>query len=96
MRTVKQVLRPERLRQVPEQFSWVDQALVRRHFNPPQIYQTLDGFTRRRLRALLCKRHKRSQFGHSLWASRRWPSRFFAEQGLFTLVQAHTMASQSR
>ncbi len=32
MRTVKQVLRPERLRQVPEQFSWVDQALVQRHF----------------------------------------------------------------
>ena len=32
MRTVKQVLRPERLRQMPEQFSWVDQALVQRHF----------------------------------------------------------------
>ena len=32
MRTLKQVLRPERLRQVPEQFSWVDQALVQRHF----------------------------------------------------------------
>ncbi len=32
MRTVKQVLRPERLRRVPEQFSWVDQALVQRHF----------------------------------------------------------------
>ncbi len=26
------MLRPERLRQVPEQFSWVDQALVQRHF----------------------------------------------------------------
>ena len=31
MKTVKQVLRAERLRQVPEQFSWVDQALVQRH-----------------------------------------------------------------
>ena len=36
MKTVKQavikrVLRPERLRQVPEQFSWIDQALVQRH-----------------------------------------------------------------
>ena len=31
MKTVKQVLRPERLRQVPEQFSWVDHALVQRH-----------------------------------------------------------------
>jgi hypothetical protein len=28
MRIAKQVLRPERLRLVPEQFSWVDQALV--------------------------------------------------------------------
>jgi hypothetical protein len=28
MRTVKRVLRPERLRLVPKQFSWVDQALV--------------------------------------------------------------------
>ena len=28
MRTPKQVLRPERLRLVPEQFSWIDQALV--------------------------------------------------------------------
>ena len=36
MRTVKQAvikqrLRPERLRQIPEQFSWVDHALVQRH-----------------------------------------------------------------
>ena len=29
MKIAKQVLRTERLRQVPEQFSWVDQALVR-------------------------------------------------------------------
>ena len=29
MKTVKRVLWPERLRQVPRQFSWVDQALVR-------------------------------------------------------------------
>ena len=31
MKTFKRVLRPERLRQVPEQFSWVDQALVQHH-----------------------------------------------------------------
>jgi hypothetical protein len=31
VKTVKQLLRPERLRQVPEQFSWVDHALVQRH-----------------------------------------------------------------
>ena len=32
MKTVKLVLRPERVRLVPEQFSWIDQALVQRHF----------------------------------------------------------------
>jgi len=31
VKTVKRLLRPERLRQVPEQFSWIDQALVQRH-----------------------------------------------------------------
>ena len=31
MKITKALLRPERLRQVPEQFSWVDQALVQRH-----------------------------------------------------------------
>ncbi|MEI7538858.1 MAG: hypothetical protein WCJ76_16685 [Comamonadaceae bacterium] len=32
MKTVKHVLCPERVRLVPEQFSWIDQALVQRHF----------------------------------------------------------------
>ena len=32
MKAIKELLRPERLRQVPEQFSWVDQALVQQHF----------------------------------------------------------------
>ena len=32
MKAIKQLLRPERLRQVPERFSWVDQALVQQHF----------------------------------------------------------------
>ena len=32
MRIAKQVLRPERVRQVPEQFSWIDQALVQYGF----------------------------------------------------------------
>ena len=31
MGNTKRVLRPARLRQVPAQFSWVDQALVQRH-----------------------------------------------------------------
>jgi hypothetical protein len=32
VKAIKQLLRPERLRQVPQQFSWVDQALVQQHF----------------------------------------------------------------
>ena len=32
MKPIKQLLRPERQRQVPEQFSWVDQALVQQRF----------------------------------------------------------------
>jgi len=32
VKPIKQLLRPERLRQVPQQFSWVDQALVQQHF----------------------------------------------------------------
>lgn len=31
MKIIKQVLCPERVRTVPEQFSWVDQALVQHH-----------------------------------------------------------------
>lgn len=66
------------------------------HITTPQIFQSIDGFTRRRLRAILCRRNKRPQFGRSLWASRQWPTAFFAEQGLFTLVSARAIASQSR
>ncbi|RPJ54636.1 MAG: hypothetical protein EHM23_28515 [Acidobacteria bacterium] len=32
MRINKKILRPERLRQVPAQFSWIDQRLVRENF----------------------------------------------------------------
>jgi hypothetical protein len=31
VKTVKRVLQPQRLRQVPEHFSWIDHALVQRH-----------------------------------------------------------------
>lgn len=67
-----------------------------KHGTRASTYQAVDGFVRRRLRAILCSRHHRPQFGHSLWASRQWPTLFFAEQGLFTLFQARCQASQSR
>jgi hypothetical protein len=31
VKTVKRLLRPQQLRQVPQQFSWIDHALVQRH-----------------------------------------------------------------
>jgi hypothetical protein len=44
-----------------------------------------DGWIRRRLRAMLRKREKRPGYGLSQADSRRWPNRWFAGQGLFSL-----------
>jgi RNA-directed DNA polymerase len=44
-----------------------------------------DGWLRRRLRAMLRKREKRPGYGRSRADSRRWPNRWFAAQGLFSL-----------
>jgi RNA-directed DNA polymerase len=44
-----------------------------------------DGWLRRRLRAMLRKREKRPAYGRSEADSKRWPNRWFAAQGLFSL-----------
>jgi len=44
-----------------------------------------DGWLRRRLRAMLRKREKRPGYGLSQADSQRWPNRWFAEHGLFSL-----------
>lgn len=44
-----------------------------------------DGWLRRRLRAMLRKRQKRPGYGLSKEDSKRWPNRWFAERGLFSL-----------
>src|SRR5207248_10731154 len=44
-----------------------------------------DGWLRRRLRALLRKREKRPGYGLSEADSRRWPNRWFAARGLYSL-----------
>lgn len=44
-----------------------------------------DGWMRRRLRAMLRKREKRPGFGITEDDSKRWPNRWFAAQGLFSL-----------
>ncbi len=59
-------------------------------------FNRLDGFIRRRLRALLRKQEKRPGRGHCLADHKRWNNAFFAEQGLFTMTSARDLASQSR
>lgn len=55
----------------------------------------LDGFVRRRLRAILRRQEKRPSMGLCLNDHRRWPNAYFANLGLFTMATAHR-ASQSR
>ena len=59
-------------------------------------FKGIDGFVRRRLRALLRKQRQRPGFGRCHADHQRWPNAFFASQGLFTLQEAHVLASQSR
>jgi len=59
-------------------------------------FTDIDGFVRRRLRALLRKQEKRPAFGRSLADSKRWPNAFFANKGLFTLHAAFCAARGSR
>jgi RNA-directed DNA polymerase len=59
-------------------------------------HSRLDGFLRRRLRALLRKQQKRPGAGRCHADHRRWPNVFFATAGLFTLHEARQLASRSR
>ena len=62
------------------------------------IFERLDAFTRRGLRALLRRRRKRSsRMGMSKADHQRWPKAFFAEAGLLALLApAWLSARQSR
>ena len=62
----------------------------------PLVHELMDGFIRRRLRAILRKQEKRPGIGRCLDDHLRWPNVFFATQGLFTMVTARVLASQSR
>jgi RNA-directed DNA polymerase len=59
-------------------------------------FRAMDGFVRRRLRTVLRKQQKRPGHGATWRDHRQWPNVFFAERGLFTCMQAYTLASQSR
>jgi len=60
----------------------------------PNVFQSVDGWVRSRLRAILRKRHKRP--GCSKGADhQRWPNSYFAAHGLFSLKHAFEVRRQS-
>jgi len=65
------------------------------HSTRRPVYRDLDGWLRMRLRSML----RRRQGGHGVArcqsASYKWPNRFFADHGLFSLATAHASACQS-
>ena len=62
----------------------------------PVTFKWMDGFVRRRLRAILRKHEKRPGIGICRDDHQRWPNKFFAAQGLFTMTAAWKLVSQSR
>ena len=62
----------------------------------PALFGVLDGFVRRRLRAILRKQDKRPGAGRCRGDHQRWPNAFFAQRGLFTLRTAYEQARGSR
>jgi RNA-directed DNA polymerase len=59
-------------------------------------FQKLDGFLRRRLRALLRKQEKRPGNGRCLADQQRWTNAFFADAGLFAFYPAWQTERHSR
>jgi RNA-directed DNA polymerase len=59
-------------------------------------FNSLDGFIRRRLRAVLRKQKKRPGSGRTGRDHSQWPNTFFAERGLLTMHKAYVLARQSR
>lgn len=62
----------------------------------PGVFRAIDGFVRRRLRAILRKQEKRPGIGRCRADHQRWPNAFFASHGLFTLRTAYEQARHSR
>lgn len=59
-------------------------------------FEAIDGFIRRRLRAVLRKQEKRPGFGRCRNDHTRWTNDFFANAGLFALHTAWQLASDPR
>lgn len=59
-----------------------------------EVFTTLDGWIRMRLRSILRRRAGRKGRGRGR-DNRRWPNAFFAKRGLFSMAQARALARQS-
>jgi RNA-directed DNA polymerase len=59
-------------------------------------FSSIDGFVRRRLRAVLRRQKHRPGQGRCLRDHQQWPNAFFADLGLFTMSETHRLARQSR
>lgn len=55
------------------------------------VFPTVDGYVRRRLRSLLAKRHGYTRQGYGA-AQQRWPNEWFAQCGLLSLKAEHEWA----
>ena len=64
-----------------------------KHSNPSTMRE-VDSWVRGRLRSILRKRRKRKGKGKGL-DHFRWPNRYFAKLGLYSLEQARAHGSQS-
>ena len=62
----------------------------------PALFRFVDGFVRRRLRAILRKQEKRPGIGRCRADHQRWPNAFFAAHGLFTLYAVQKPARHPR
>lgn len=58
------------------------------------VFDEVDGFIRRRLRAILLKWKRRPAFGNR-HAHALWPNSYFAARGLFSMTQAHAAVRNS-
>jgi RNA-directed DNA polymerase len=58
------------------------------------VFDEVDGFIRRRLRAILLKRNRCPAFGNR-HAHVLWPNPYFAAHGLFSMTQAHAAVRNS-
>ncbi len=66
-----------------------------KHTSYTNVFRSLDGLIRRRLRRILLKRHRKHDHNGRGLAHYRWPNAFFAEQGLFSMEAAHVRIRQS-